>query len=147
MTLPIKRRINTELFIDRTAALYVLASKIKDENVVRLVYHCHLLIYRSSIPCAKSAKWCGTGRPWGSLFRNEFDGNVKEITSCHKKYREEKEKKQLELTAYYDSMLIKSMKQGGSWCCLKKAKNKLFSPSWMVIEMGLDRIKHTTKFD
>jgi len=31
MTLPVKKRINTELFIDRTTALYILVSRIKDE--------------------------------------------------------------------------------------------------------------------
>jgi len=37
MTFPIKKRINNELFIDRTAAIYNLNGRIK--NVVREVNH------------------------------------------------------------------------------------------------------------
>jgi len=33
MTFPIKNSINTELFIDKTAALYILVGLIKDENM------------------------------------------------------------------------------------------------------------------
>jgi len=59
MTFPIKKRINTELFIDRTAVLYIMEGRIKDENVVREVNHWHRLIPRSSIQCGKSAKDAG----------------------------------------------------------------------------------------
>jgi len=34
VTFPIKKRINTELFVDRMAAFYVVDGWIKDENVV-----------------------------------------------------------------------------------------------------------------
>jgi len=63
MTFPIKKRVNTELFIGKTAALYIANGRIKDENVVRVVNHFYWLISGSSIPYAKSTKRCGKGKP------------------------------------------------------------------------------------
>jgi len=53
----IKKRIDTELFIDRTAALYKVDGQIK--HVVRVVNHWYWLIHGLIIPNAKSAKICG----------------------------------------------------------------------------------------
>jgi len=38
-TFPIKKRINTDLFIDRMAALYKVDGRIRGENVTRVVNH------------------------------------------------------------------------------------------------------------
>jgi len=53
MTFPIKKRINTELFIDRTAALYIVNGRIR--NIERVFKHWYWprLIRRLSIPYAK----------------------------------------------------------------------------------------------
>jgi len=74
MTFPIKKRINTELFIDRMAALYVVDGRIK--NVVRAVNHCYWLIHKINIPCAKSIKRCENEKPSSILFWNDFHGSV-----------------------------------------------------------------------
>jgi len=38
-TFPIKKRSNTDLFIDKMAALYIVDGRIKNEHVVRVVNH------------------------------------------------------------------------------------------------------------
>jgi len=39
MIFPIKKRINTELFMDKMAALFMADGQIKDELIVRVVNH------------------------------------------------------------------------------------------------------------
>jgi len=56
MALPIKKKINTELF-NRKAAIYKVDGQVK--NVVRVVNIWYWLISRSSIPFAESTKRCG----------------------------------------------------------------------------------------
>jgi len=50
MTFTIKKRINTELFIENTAALYMVDGRIKDEHVVRVVNHWYRLIQVYNVP-------------------------------------------------------------------------------------------------
>jgi len=59
MTFFIKKRIDTELFIDRTTALYIVDGQIKDENVVMAVNPWDWLIRRSNIPSAESTTKMG----------------------------------------------------------------------------------------
>jgi len=75
-TFPNKKRINIGLFIDRTAALYKVDGRIKDENLVRVINQWYCLIRGMSIPCAKSAKRCGNERQGGSSVQMEFNKNV-----------------------------------------------------------------------
>jgi len=56
MAFPIKKRINTDLFIDKMAAPYIVAGQIKDEHVAKVTNHWYWLICRSSLPFSESAK-------------------------------------------------------------------------------------------
>jgi len=68
----IKKIINTELFIDRMAALYMLDGQINEKDLVRVVNHWYWLIRGSSIFYAKITKRCS------SLIQNKLNRNVKE---------------------------------------------------------------------
>jgi len=92
MIFPIKKRINTELCIDRTAALYIMDGCIKCENR-RVFNHGYWLIRISCILCPNSVKRCGNNKPGCSLIRNEFSGNIKENCTLLLKYRKGKGKK------------------------------------------------------
>jgi len=65
MTPPIKKRINTELSIDRMAALYIQNGMIK---VMVRVDNWDWLICGSSVQCAKDDR---NEKARGSLFQNE----------------------------------------------------------------------------
>jgi len=85
ITCPIEERINTELFIDRTATLYIEETLHKGseqwgwsdnctcwlEDWVNLVQKYYL-----------DTKGCGNERPGVNLSWNEFNGNVKECANC-----------------------------------------------------------------
>jgi len=77
MTLPIKKSINTEVIIDRTAALYVVEGRLK--NMERVVNQLYWLIRGLSIPNAKRTKRYANEKPSGILFQNDFNGNVTKI--------------------------------------------------------------------
>jgi len=83
MTLPIKKRSNTEWFIDGMGFLYAEEGWIKDENVVRVVNHWCWLICGSSLPNGKSTKRCKNKKPGGSLFQNVLNVNG---NACQKSY-------------------------------------------------------------
>jgi len=104
MTLAIKKRSNTELFIDRMGVLHVEDGRIKEENVVMVVNHWCWLICGSSLPYVKSTKKCKNVKPGSSLFQNEFNGNMKENWAPMLIYCKKIEKGKLGLNTYYDMM-------------------------------------------
>jgi len=64
------------MFIDKTAAIYIVDGWIKDENVLSVVNHWYWLIHGSSILYAKNTKRCGNEKPSSSLFQNDFNWNA-----------------------------------------------------------------------
>jgi len=81
VTFPSKKIINTELFIDERSALYMVDDRIKNLVIVVITNGTDTQI--EYIPYAKSTERCWNEKPIGSLFWNDFDGNVEEVAHDH----------------------------------------------------------------
>jgi len=85
MVFQIKKRITIDLFIERTSALYILCSRIscminKGNQPVGLAG------WRGKYS-SLALKRCENDRLGDTLYRNELNGNVKDVEQFSSKYR------------------------------------------------------------